>query len=102
LISTRGKPAKWQLSRNRRLVLGRFHDCRNRRIAARTFAAAEIHFAAVGECIAVIAVGPGVGCGRMAGNEMVNCKRVLDRAQTVLQRMQCTHMSPPVAYSAPY
>jgi hypothetical protein len=80
-------------SGNRGLVLGCFHQGSDRVVAARTLAAAEIHLAVGNERLAIVAIGPGVGGGRMTGDEMKDGELVFDRAHAVFQRI--IHLSPP-------
>jgi hypothetical protein len=59
----------------------------------RTLAAAEVHLAVGNERLAIVAIGPGVGGGRMTGDEMKDGELVFDRAHAVFQRI--IHLSPP-------
>ena len=90
-----------QAAGDRRLMLGRAHHRRDRLVAVGGLAAAEIDHAVGREGVAVIAVAAGVGGGRMAGDQMIDRERVLDRAQAVLQRAvfaacSCILSSPPI------
>ena len=66
---------------DRGLMLGCLHHGRDRVVAARTLAAAEIHLAVGNECLAIVTVGPGVGGGRMTCDQMIDRELVFDRAQ---------------------
>src|SRR5262245_38957373 len=81
-----------ETSGNRSLMLGRFYNPRDRLISRRTFAAAKIDLAVGGERIAIVTIGSGVGGRGMTGDQMIDRKRVLDCAQTVFQRVTCTHV----------
>ena len=78
------------------LVLGRLHNRCDRFVASCALAAAEVDLAIGSERIAVIAVGAGVGGGRVACDQMIDRKLVLDRSQAILQcTMRCAHACPP-------
>src|SRR5262245_47937554 len=81
-----------ETSGNRSLMLGRFYNPSDRLISRRTFAAAKIDLAVRGERIAIVTIGSGVGGRGMTGDQMIDRKRVLESAQTVFQRVTCTHV----------
>ncbi len=75
---TRGRPAKWaQAAGDRGLVLGRLHHRADLLIAGCGLGA-EIDDAVFGEGVAVVALGAGVGGGRVAGDQMVNREGALN------------------------
>src|SRR5262245_13536234 len=81
-----------ETSGNRSLMLGRFYNPRDRLISRRTFPAAKIDLAVGGERIAIVTIGAGVGGRGMTRDQLIDRKRVLDCAQTILQRVRGTHV----------
>ena len=80
------------------LVLRRLYDRCNGVVAGRAFAAAEVDLAIGRERLAIVAVGASVGGGRMTCDQMIDRKRIFDRAQAVFQRVvRRTHADVPRA-----
>src|ERR1700688_5077211 len=87
-----------QAAGDRSLVLARAYDPRDCLVAVGGLAAAEVDRAVSREGVTVIPIGAGVGGGRMAGDQMIDRQRVLDRAPAALQlAVFLAHTSDPPA-----